>query len=373
MQLPGGLMRVSKEILTLIPYKPGKPISEAQREYGLEHVTKLASNENPLGVSPHVIESLQKHLEDIHRYPDPSCYDLSKKISELWNVPKEKIAFGNGSNELIDLLIRIFCEPQEAILTMDKAFVAYQVCAQAGRVKSYFCDLNADFDVDLDQMASMVESDPKIRLVFLPNPNNPTGRILPQKKVKAFLSRLSSRPDLLIVFDEAYHEFVRHPEYQSAIHYLDQFPQVVVLRTFSKTYGLAGLRLGVMFASAEVIGLVHRVRNPFNVNSLVQVAGIAALEDFQHIQKSQQIVWQGLDYFYQQLKAMNIPYVESQGNFVLVDCQRSALEVNEYCLRHGIILRPVTNYGLPHHLRISVGLPEENEKSMKVLAQALGK
>jgi histidinol-phosphate aminotransferase len=354
-------MRVSREIKQLIPYKPGKPIAETQREYGLSKVIKLASNENPLGPSPKAIEAVRRHLADLHRYPDPAGYNLLERISALWSVPRGFLALGNGSNEIIDLLIRIFCEPGEKILTTEKAFLAYPICAQAARVETVVAPLKADFTMDMEALAEKALNDPKIRLVFLPNPNNPTGTYVGRAAIEDFLKKVGHRPDLLIVFDEAYNEFVRAEDYASGQEWLAEYPSVVVLR------------LGVMLAHPEVVDLYHRVRNPFNTNELAQVAALAALDDVEYLKASQKVVWEGLDQIYAGLKSMNLPFFASQANFVLFDTRRNAQQVYELLLRQGLILRPVGNYGLPHHLRWTVGLAEENDAVLTALKDVLGK
>lgn len=364
-------MRVSDEIKKLVAYKPGKPIAETQREFGLSRVIKLASNENPLGPSPKVLEAVKARLADLHRYPDPGGYELSQKISQTWKVNKNYIAFGNGSNEIIDLLIRIFCESGEKIATTDKAFLAYPICAQAARVKTVTVPLRADFTMDLRALAEIVMNDFKIRLVFLPNPNNPTGTYVNRTEVEQFLNKAATRKDLLIVFDEAYNEFVRAKDYASGQDWLHQYPSVVVMRTFSKVYGLAGLRLGVMLAHPEVVDLYHRVRNPFNTNELAQVAATAVLDDAEYLHASQKVVWDGLDQIYKGLQNLGLNYYESQANFVLFDTGRDAAQIYDYLLQQGLILRPVGNYGLPRHLRWTVGLKEENLMVFKALKEAL--
>lgn len=364
-------MRVSDEIKKLVAYKPGKPIAETQREFGLSRVIKLASNENPLGPSPKALEAVRARLSDLHRYPDPGGYELSQKISQVWNVNKNYIAFGNGSNEIIDLLIRIFCEPGEKIATTDKAFLAYPICAQAARAKTVTVPLRQDFTMDLKALAEMVMQDLKIRLVFLPNPNNPTGTYTNRTEIEQFLTVVGKRQDLLIIFDEAYNEFVRAKDYASGQEWLNQYPSVVVMRTFSKVYGLAGLRLGVMLAHPEVVELYHRVRNPFNTNELAQVAATAVLDDTDYLRASQKVVWEGLDQIYQGLRELGLSYYESQANFVLFDTERDAAQVYDLLLRQGLILRPVGNYGLPRHLRWTVGLKEENLIILNALKEAL--
>ncbi len=367
-------MKVSAEILNLVPYKPGKPISETRREYGLTEVIKLASNENALGPSPLAVQAAQSYLNHQHRYPDPSAYDLIHKISEKWNVPTTQIGLGNGSNEIIDLLIRIFCEPGDAILTSDAAFIAYQVCAQAARVKVRTTPLRADLTIDLKAIADHFFHHPtaKVRLIFIPNPNNPTGTFVGGKEIDEFLVRLGNRDDVLLIFDEAYTEYVRDPNFREAAKFFKNYSNVIVIKTFSKVYGMAGFRLGAMLAPDYVLELFNRVRNPFNVNELAQVAGIAALDDHDYIKKSQQIVWQGLDYFYQELKRLKLPFYPSQANFVLFDTKRKVEEANINLLRQGVILRPVQNYGFKTLMRMTVGQPIENQKAILAIEKMLG-
>lgn len=367
-------MKVSPEILNLIPYKPGKPIAETQREYGLRQVYKLASNENALGPSPKVKEAIKRALDEQHRYPDPSCYELIQKISKTWGLPAKNIGIGNGSNELIDLLIRIYCEAGDGILTSQAAFVAYHVCAQASRVNPFHVPFGPGMKMDVKAMVEYFNAhvvDSRLRLVFIPNPNNPTGSYLNSDEISYLLQHLGNREDVLLVFDEAYNEFVRAKDYQPASTFFAQYSNIVIFRTFSKVYGMAGLRLGVMIAPEATIDLFNRVRNPFNVNDLAQVAAIAAIDDAEYIRASQELVWKGLDYFYDELTKMKLPYIESQANFVLFDTLRDVNKVNEELLRRGIILRPVLNYGFRSHMRMSVGTTVENEAAIAALKAVL--
>ena len=367
------MMKVSAEILNLVPYKPGKPISETKREYGLTEVVKLASNENPLGPSPKAVQAAMNHLNEQHRYPDPSCYDLVQSIAKKWRVPISQVAIGNGSNEIIDLLIRIFCEPGDAILTSQAAFVAYEVCAQAARVKVKKVPLREDLTMDLKGIADYFFHNPTagIRLIFIPNPNNPTGTLVCGREMDEFLVRLGNRDDVLLVFDEAYSEFVRHPEFREAAKFYTSYSNVLVIKTFSKVYGMAGFRLGALLAPEYVLEFYNRVRNPFNVNELAQTAAIAALDDDDYISRSQQIVWAGLDYFYAEFSRLNLKCYPSQANFVLVDLKRDSEVVHRNLLQKGIILRPVQNYGFRTLMRISVGLPEENRKAVAAIEKML--
>jgi histidinol-phosphate aminotransferase len=366
-------MKVSAEILNLVPYKPGKPIAETKREYGLTEVYKLASNENPMGPSPKAIAAIQKSLNEQHRYPDPSCYDLIQKISEVWNVSPTQVGIGNGSNEIIDLLIRIFCEPGDSILTSHAAFVAYQVCAQAARIKVRTVPLKLDLTIDLKAIADDFFRNPtaNTKLIFIPNPNNPTGTIVGGEELNEFLVRLGNRDDVLLIFDEAYTEYVRDPQFQEAAQFYKNYSNVIVLKTFSKVYGLAGLRLGAMLAPEYVLEYYNRVRNPFNVNELAQVAGIAALSDTEYIQSSQKVVWDGLDYFYTELTRLNLPFFKSEANFVLFDTKRNANACFENLLKKGIILRPVGNYGFSKYLRMTIGQAVENKKAIEAIEKML--
>lgn len=366
-------MKVSPEIVSLIPYKPGKPISETQREYGLTKVIKVASNENPLGPSPKAVAAIKNLLQQLHRYPDPSAFDLIQCLAKKWNFPTQQLGLGNGSDELIDLLVRIYCEPGDGVLTSAAAFSAYEISTQANRAKLHTVPLKDDYKFNLAAMADYFFAHPeaRIRLIFIANPNNPTGTYASRQEVADFLARLGGRDDLLVIFDEAYNEFVRAKDYANVDEFIRKYNNVVALRTFSKIYGLAGLRLGAMVAPKDVIEVFNRVRKPFNVNDLAQVAAVAALQDDEFIAASQQTVWKGLDYFYEKLQKMGLPFIESQGNFVMFDTLRDAAVVNEALLRKGIIMRPIKNYGFPTHLRLSVGLEEENVEAMKALEEVL--
>lgn len=366
-------MKVSAEILNLIPYKPGKPISETQREFGLTDVVKLASNENPIGPSPKAVEAVRKHLNEQHRYPDPAAYELVNKISEKWSVPVSQVALGNGSNEIIDLLIRIFCEPGDSILTSQAAFVAYQVCAQAARVRVRNVPLRDDLTLNLKAIADDFYRNPtaKTKMIFIPNPNNPTGTLVGGEELDEFLIRLGNRDDVLLVFDEAYTEYVRSDKFREAAKFYKKYTNVLVLKTFSKVYGMAGLRLGALLAPEYVLEYYNRVRNPFNVNDLAQVAGLAALEDAEYIRNSQRVVWEGLDYFYRELSRLGLKYYPSQANFVLFDTKRDSEKVHMSLLKKGLILRPVQNYGFKTLMRMTVGQDTENKKAIELIEKML--
>lgn len=364
-------MRVSPEIESLIPYKPGKPIEETKRELGLEEVIKLASNENPLGPSPMAIEAIKKACNNLARYPDPSCFRLRQRLSNYWDVRTDDIVIGNGSNELIDLLIRVFCEPGDKIITPEKSFIAYSVCAQAARVGKMEIAIDKDFKWDVDQFIKNFKSNHNSRekILFLANPNNPTGTYLTKAEVDRVLEELGGRKDILVIFDEAYNEFVRADDFAQSSDYFKKYPNVMMIRTFSKIYGLAGLRVGALIGNKEHTQWINRVRNPFNVNTLAQEAAIAAMDDVDYIKKSRELVWSGLDDYYSFFQELEIPFTESQTNFVLFDSLRDGQLFFINAMRKGLLVRPMGAYKLPRHIRLSVGTPEENEKAKVILKE----
>jgi histidinol-phosphate aminotransferase len=364
-------VKVSRDILSLTPYQPGKPIAEAKRELGLDSIYKLASNENPLGASPNALKAIEAELNQVHRYPDATAFGMLQAFSKHVRLPATEIAFGNGSNELIDLLIRIYCEPGDAIATSAAAFIAYKICAQAARVRTVETPLRADGTFDLSALRDAVENDSRIRLIFIANPNNPTGTYTGRKELEALLAFCATR-EVLVVLDEAYVEFVRAKDYVSGLELRAKFPGLVVLRTMSKVYGLAGLRVGFAIAQTEVVDLIQRVRNPFNVNSLGQVATVAALADQSHVKKVCELTWQGLDFLAREIETLGLKFYPSQANFLLVDCGQDSEKLFSALLRKGVIVRPVKNYGFPTHLRISVGTDVENRAAITALKAVLG-
>lgn len=366
-------MKFSPELLRLVPYQAGKPISETKREFGLERVIKLASNENPLGPSPKALKAAREALDRQALYPDPAAFSLMEVLQQAWKIPKANLALGNGSDELIDQLCRIYLEKGDGILTSQAAFHAYELSAHACRAEVYKTPMTKDLRFDVKAMADYFLAHPekKIRLVFVANPNNPTGTFATKEELDYLFAKLGNRDDVLLVFDEAYNEFVSSPACRSAQEWRDRVSNVVILRTFSKAYGLAGFRVGAMIASKEVIDIYNRVRKPFNINDLAQVAVTAAITDTEFLEASRQLTWKGLEFFYGKLQKLGLPYLPSQGNFVLFDTLRDAQQVFQALLRKGVILRPVAIYGFPTHLRMSVGLEEENEFAIKALEEVL--
>ncbi|MCB0408019.1 MAG: histidinol-phosphate transaminase [Bdellovibrionales bacterium] len=367
-------MKVSEEILNLKPYSPGKPIEETKREYGLNKVYKLASNENPLGPSPKAVKAMTEAMTSLHRYPDASFYELRQAYAKHFQLSSHEITFGNGSNELIDLLIRVFCAPGESVLTSESAFIAYKVCAQAARVQILETPMKEDLKFDLNTLQKTLkekQQNQKIRLVFIANPNNPTGTYVSTSELDAFLKFTESLKDILVVIDEAYLEFVRAKDYPSGLEAFKKYKNVAVLKTLSKVYGIAGIRVGALIAQPEIIELIDRVRNPFNVNSLAQAAALATLEDKDYLEQVQNINWSGLDSYYEELEKMDVRYWRSEANFILIDTFRDHKKIFEALLRHGVIVRPAVVRGKSSFIRLSVGLKEENEAAISALNKVL--
>lgn len=363
-------MRAHPEIEGLTPYQPGKPISETKRELGLSHVYKLASNESPLPPSQKVKDAILKAMDEIHRYPDGACFELRQAVAAYYQVPPDWLIFGNGSDEIVDILVQIYCKPGDSILTSKGAFSAYYISATSVRVKTNFTELLPDLRFDLKAMAQMLETDSTIKFVFLPNPNNPTGTYFKAEEFEVFM-KVASAKDVFVVLDEAYVEFVRAKDYPNGMDYQKRFKNILLLRTMSKVFGLAAMRVGILIAPPQVCDMVNRVRKPFNINSLAQVAAVAALGDRDHLEKVKKLTWDGLDYYYAELDKMNLKYWPSQANFVLFDTGKDAGEVYNALLKEGVILRPVKPYGMPNYLRMSVGLPEENQAAIAAIRKVL--
>ena len=364
-------MLIPKMIQTLEPYKPGKPIEETKREFNLKEVVKLASNESPLGPSEHVKKAIHKAVEDLHRYPDASSYELKKAYSRYTGWPEDGIVFGNGSNEIMDFLIRLVCVPGDEIVTSQYAFIAYKISAQAAQVHTREAKVDSELRIDLKNVAKEINQSNKVKIVFLPNPNNPTGTYFNNTEWEAFMKEFGNRDNLFIVLDEAYDEYVRATDCPKGITNLPKYKNLFLLRTFSKVFGLGGLRVGALLGHPEWIQYIHRIRNPFNVNSIAQVAATAAIEDEAYRKKILQLTWDGMDWLEPRLQKIVPKVYSSQGNFLLVDIGRDSAEIYNNLLKEGVILRPVRNYGLMNHLRISIGLPEENEKALSALTKVL--
>lgn len=351
----------------LTPYVPGKPVEELERELGVTNAIKLASNENPLGPSPLALAAMQKASAGIARYPDGGGFALKRALAAKLKVATEQITLGNGSSDVIEFAARVFVAPGDEVAFSQHTFAMYPILTQVigGRARETAA---RDWGHDLAAMAAAVTG--KTRLVFLANPNNPTGTWFDRASLLRFMRAVPSQ--VIVVLDEAYFEYVAHPDYPDGVTLLDEFPNLIVARTFSKIYGLAGVRVGYSVSSTSLANLLNRVRPPFNVNSLAMVAAIAALEDVAHLKKTQQTNAAGMHQLERGFRELGLAFIPSVGNFVCVEVGDAA-RVNDALLRQGVIVRPVANYGMPRHLRVTVGLAEENARFLVALKSALGR
>jgi len=354
-------------IRTLSPYPPGMPIEELEREFGIRGSIKLASNENPLGPSPRAVHAIGAALAQLHRYPDGSTFYLKRRLAERHGVSPDEILVGNGSNELIELVVRTFLRPRDEAVIADQAFAVYRMVTQAVGATPRIVPLR-DFTHDLEAIADAVR--PATRLVFLANPNNPTGTIFRRAAWEDLLRTLRGR-QLLVVADDAYADFVADTEYPDTIHVRgDGAVPVVTLRTFSKLYGLAGLRVGYAVAPPAVIEALGRIRQPFNVNQLAQIGALAALDDTEHVQRTLAVNREGMTYLTEAFRELDLPYVPSAANFIMIRVGDGA-RVYDALLRRGVIVRPMDFYGFPEYVRATVGLPEENRRFIEALGAIL--
>jgi histidinol-phosphate aminotransferase len=351
-------------IRTLAPYAPGKPIEELERELGIHDSIKLASNENPLGPSPKALAAIAAALPDLHRYPDGSAFHLKRRLAARLRVAPEELVLGNGSNEIIELLVRTFLRPGDEAVMADQAFVIYRLVVQAAGGTSRIVPLR-DFTHDVDAIAAAIDA--RTRLVFLANPNNPTGTIFRRAAWERFLARLPR--GVVVVADDAYAEYVDDPEYPDTVHERGE-GAVVTLRTFSKLYGLAGLRIGYAVAPATVADALERVRQPFNVNALALVGALAALDDDAHVERTLAVNRAGMAFLVRAFDLLGLAHVPSAANFVLVRVGDGA-RVYEALLRRGVIVRPMGGYGFPEHVRVTVGTAAENERLVAALRAVL--
>ena len=350
----------------LQPYQPGKPIEELEREYGIRDIIKLASNENPLGASPLGLDAARMALADVYRYPDGNGFALKARLAERHGVGITQITLGNGSNDVLECVARAFVIPDNEVVFSEHAFAVYPIVTRAVGAKAVVTAAKA-WGHDLDAMRAAITS--RTRLVFIANPNNPTGTWLRTSELEGFIRSL---PDhVLVVVDEAYFEYVREPDYPDASTWIGRYPNLVVTRTFSKAYGLAGLRVGYGISSAEVADMLNRVRQPFNVNSIALAAATAALDDAAHLRRSIDANTAGLQVLMNGCRELGLDYIASVGNFLCVNLGRTAAPAYEAMLRLGVIVRPLVNYGMPNHLRVTVGRPQENERFLKALEKVI--
>ena len=336
-----------------------------ERDLGIEGSIKLASNENPLGPSPRAIEAIEGALKGIHRYPDGGGYYLRRRLAEFYGLGMDSIILGNGSNEIIELVVRTFLRPGEAILTAHPTFLVYGLIVQAAGGRAITVPLK-DMAYDLEAMARMLRDG--VRIVFIANPNNPTGTIVKRDELDHFVDLIPE--ETILVLDEAYHEYVVDPDYPDGLEYLERGKKILVLRTFSKIYGLAGLRVGYGMGDGELIDGMNRVRQPFNVNSLAQAGALAAIDDREHLKRSVENNRRGLEFLYREMDALGLPYIPTQTNFLLIKVGDGD-GVYRALLKRGVIVRSMDSYGLGEYIRVTVGLPEENERFVEALKEII--
>jgi histidinol-phosphate aminotransferase len=358
----------NSHILGIAPYEPGKPIEELEREFGVHDAIKLASNENPLPPSERVQKAISAALGTLNRYPDGSGFYLRQALAKKHDFSQDQVFVGNGSNELIELAVRTFLRPGDEAIVPHPSFVVYPMIVQAAGGIRVMVMLK-DHRLDLEAMARAIT--PMTKMVFVANPNNPTATIVTADEVDAFMARVPERT--IVVFDEAYIEFAMGPDFPETLSYVKQGRKVIVLRTFSKAASLAGLRVGYGIADADAVALMNRIRQPFNVNSLGQVAALAALEDDHHVLECVRMIEAGRHYLYDEFNSLGVKFVPSRANFILVDVGRSASDIYQRLLKEGVIVRPMTPFGMESALRVTVGTPQENRRFVKALKKVLGK
>ena len=352
-------------VRAISPYIPGKPITELAREMGLpvESIVKLASNENPLGMSPRARVAVEQAIAGIERYPDQ--FDLIKALAERTGLAQGQIVLGNGSNDVLDLAARVFLAPGRSAVLAQHAFAVYPLATMSAGAQCIVVPAK-HYGHDLDAMLAAIRSE--TRVVWIANPNNPTGNFVPYAEVKAFLARVPA--DVAVVLDEAYTEYLAPADRADTLAWIRDFPNLIVTRTFSKVYGLAGLRVGYAAAAPEVADLMNRVRQPFNVNNLALAAAIAALDDHAFLAESYQLNRRGMEQLVAGIKRLGLEHIPSHGNFVTFKVSDGG-SVNQKLLRQGVIVRPIGGYGLPNHLRVTIGLESENAAFLGALEKAL--
>lgn len=351
----------------IAPYQPGKPISELARELGLneEGIIKLASNENPLGASPRALVAMQVALAEIGRYPDGNGFELKAALSRKYGVSQDRVVLGNGSNDVLEMAARAFLAPGASAVYSQHAFAVYPLATQAVGAEGIEVPAR-DFGHDLGAMAAAIRADTSI--VFIANPNNPTGTWIAPADLLVFLRKVPA--NVLVVLDEAYNEYLEPVQRGDSARWLDEFPNLVISRTFSKAYGLAGLRVGYALVRPEVADLMNRVRQPFNVGHLAQVAAVAALADQEFVQKSYALNREGMQVLTAAFSRLGLSWIPSHANFVTFRVGDGA-GVFQSLLKQGVIVRPIGGYGMPEHLRVTIGTPTENQRFLSVLEAVL--
>ncbi|MEW6170968.1 MAG: histidinol-phosphate transaminase [Candidatus Omnitrophota bacterium] len=356
---------VKENILKIKPYQPGKPIEEVQRELGLKKIIKLASNENPLGPCPKAVRAIKDNLNSLNRYPDGNCFYLKRKVAKSLKINSNNIIFGNGSDEIIDIIIKTFLKKDELVITSRVTFLEYKIVTLVNAGKIIEVPLR-NFSYDLDAIRKKITN--KTKLIFIANPNNPTGRYVNKKILEDFLKNIPR--NVIVVLDEAYLEFVDVKDFPNGLNYLNKY-NVIVMRTFSKAYGLSGLRLGYAIARPDLVKNMEKARQPFNINYLAQIAGSACFNDKVFLNKTKKIILEGKIFLYKNFKKIGIKYIPSVANFILINIKEDGLIFFEKMLKYGIIVRDMKQYGLNNYIRVTIGTNRENKKFIEVLKKML--
>jgi histidinol-phosphate aminotransferase len=353
-------------IRAIAPYQPGKPIAELERELGITGIVKLASNENPLGASPNAVAAMHEAIKTIALYPDGNGFDLKDALTKRYGVAHANLVLGNGSNDLLELASRAFLAPGDVAVYSAHAFAVYALATQAVGAKGVTVPAK-DFGHDLEAMLKAAVQH-KAKMVFIANPNNPTGTYLTAEALQNFMQALPA--NILVVLDEAYNEYLPPAQRYDSVSWLKKYPNLIISRTFSKAYGLAGLRVGYAIAHEQVTDMMNRVRQPFNVNSIAQAAAVAALHDMDFVQQTYELNQRGMQQITAGLTKLGLSYIPSYGNFISFRIG-GATAMYRRLLELGVIVRPVANYDMPDYLRVSIGLETENDKFLTALAQAI--
>jgi histidinol-phosphate aminotransferase len=373
---PSGQMQPKNQlakdgVMSIQPYEPGKPIEEVSRELGIPEsdIIKMASNENPLGPSPLGVEAIKKCAEQVNQYPDGDCHYLKLDIAEHLNIKPENLLMGNGSNDVLQIIADTFIRPNDEVIYFKHAFVVYILATKVADATAVVVDVKDNYEQDLDLILEAIT--PNTKVIFIANPNNPTGTMVTAQEVKRFMEKMPD--DVIVVFDEAYYEYVDRDDFPQTIDYIREGRNVITCRTFSKIYGLAGLRVGYGVARPELVEIMNKVRQPFNVSMVAQAAARASLKDTAHVEKSIKISLEGKKYLYNEFKKMGLDYVPSEANFILLHLDRPGPQVMKELLKLGVIVRPLVGYKLPNSIRVTIGTMAQNKRFVSSLKQVLGK
>jgi histidinol-phosphate aminotransferase len=357
-----------KALFSISPYVPGKPIEEVQREYGIDDVIKLASNENPLGPSPLAMEAIRNWISKVSIYPDGNCFYLKRDLAAHLGVGVDQLIIGNGSDEVLMMIAQTFLDPGDEIVFAQPTFSEYEFVCRVMDAVPVAVPVKSNLAHDLQAMSARINE--KTKIVFICNPNNPTGNIVTGDDLKDFLNKVPEK--VIVVIDEAYLEFTTDPAYPNSLAYLGEGRRVISVRTFAKIYGLAALRIGYGISSPEIISLINRVKEPFNVNSLAQVAARAALQDLEHLRRSRELVASGKSFLYENFDRLGLKYIPTQANFIFVDIGIDSKSAFRSLIAEGVIIRTGDIFGYPSHIRVTIGTPEQNLRFIKALQKVLG-